>query len=517
MRRLTRLSSLDGQLLVTVVQQELELKLRLPAGHLRHLARQAIVRDSLVGRPRTERLRTVYFDTPDQRLAQQGMALRVRHVGRRRIQTLKVSVANGGGEAMQRHAEYSAPVRGDAPDLARLGEEGLPAGFRDGTIDDLAEVFRTEVTRRIYPLSIAGSEIELAVDRGEIIANDRQERVSEVELELKSGDEGELFEIARRLAEHLPLSVEHRTKADRGYALSIGQAPKPSAAKAICLDRGWTVRQGFVAVARNCLEQLYGNEIAVLAGDDPEAVHQLRVAVRRLRAAFTAFGPGLTGTALARFRADLRWLQRALGPARDWDVFLKETLAPLRQELPGDHGLGVLAAQASAARVAAHEAARIALRSQRYALFQLSFEHWLGQDSERKTGQALFDFACDTLRRRDRKLRKAARAIAGSSHAKLHAIRIAAKKYRYTVEFFRSLFGRKATRKYLRRLRAFQDSLGALNDAAVAKRLVASLVLDDRTVEATLAGWFAARIAAGVAGSRDYWDGVAAADRPWDN
>ncbi|MFO0998424.1 MAG: CYTH and CHAD domain-containing protein [Alphaproteobacteria bacterium] len=498
------------------MEQELELKLRLPAGHLRRLARQAIVRDSLTGRPRTERLKTVYFDTPDQRLAQQGMALRVRQIGRHRIQTLKVAQPNGtGGEAMQRHAEYSAPVRGHAPDLARLGEEGLPDALKDDGAGDLAEVFRTEVTRRVYPLSIDGSVIELAVDHGEIIAKGRQEPVSEVELELKSGDERSLFEVARRLAERLPLTIEHRTKADRGYALSVGRAPEPRFAGRIDLESDWTVRRGFVAVARNCLKQLYGNEIAVLAGDDAEAVHQLRVAVRRLRAAFTAFGPALTESAVSRFRSDLRWLQRELGPARDWDVFLKETLAPLRQELPSDQGLGALAARASAARVAAHEQARATLRSQRYALFQLRFEHWLGEGESE--GTSLLDFARETLARRDRRLKKAAREIAGASHEQLHAIRIAAKKCRYTGEFFRSLFGRKATRKYLRRLRRFQDSLGSLNDAAVAKRLVAGLDIEDRAVEAILSGWFAARIASDIALSRALWEKVAATDRPWDD
>jgi inorganic triphosphatase YgiF len=499
------------------VEQEVELKLRMPAGYLRRLARQPVIRDSVVGRPRTERLRTVYFDTPDQTLAQQGMALRVRQAGRHRIQTLKVDTNGNDGEAMQRHAEYSAPVRGDAPDLARLGEVGLPDGFKDGAAVALAEVFRTEVTRRTYPLSINGSMIELAVDQGEIIAKDRQEPVSEVELELKSGDERSLFDLARQLAERLPLTIEHRTKADRGYALYVGRTPQPCVATAIRLRDDWTVWQGFVAVARNCLKQLYGNEIAVLAGDDPEAIHQLRVAVRRLRAAFTAFGPVLTDSQVTEFREDLRWLQRSLGPARDWDVFITETLVPLRAELPGDEGLGKLAAQASAARVEAHEGARATLRSQRYALFQLRFEHWLGRTDGEAPTTPLVEFARDALRRRGRKLRKSAREIQDASHEKLHAIRIAAKKCRYMGEFFRSLYGRKATRKYLRRLRAFQDSLGALNDAAVAKRLVAGLALEDRSVEAILAGWFAARIAASVERGRDLWDGVAAADRPWDD
>jgi CHAD domain-containing protein len=323
--------------------------------------------------------------------------------------------------------------------------------------------------------------------------------------------------------------------------LFVGHTPQPSVAMDLRLEDDWTVWQGFVAVARNCLEQLYSNEVAVLASDDPEAIHQLRVAVRRLRAAFTAFGSALSGPEITQSRDDLRWLQRSLGPARDWDVFIRETLVPLRRELPGDHSLTALAAKASAAHAAALEGARTTLKSQRYALFQLRFEqwlratptesgttashpvsqlrfeHWLGTAGGDRSGDSLVDFARDTMRRRDLKLRRSARDIGTRSREKLHATRIFAKKCRYCAEFFRSLYGRKAMRKYLRRLRRFQDSLGALNDAVVATRLVADLALEDRSVEAILTGWYAARISAGVEQSCDLWEDFARADRPWDD
>ena len=500
------------------MEHELELKLRLPAEEAPRLVRQPAIRHALSGRPRTTRLLTVYYDTPDNMLARQGMALRVRHVGKRRLQTLKVALDGRDGEALQRHDEWTAPIRSDTPDLTRLGHPGLRDRLgRHAAAGRLREVFRTEFKRRTFPLATGGAHIELALDEGEIRAGPRGEEISEVELELKGGAPSAVFDLARRLVTALPMHVEHRTKAARGYALAEGRGPVPVVADALPLEAEWSVWRGFVAVARNCLRQLYANEVAVLAGSDAEAVHQLRVGVRRLRAAFSAFGRALPAAEVEALKPELRWLQQTLGPARDWDVFIAETLDPLRAATTAEGGLDALVAAALAARHEAYEQARATLRSQRYALFQIRLEQWLESEGAPQGDSTLGAFSVRALAKRDKKLLKGGERIATLSDARLHEVRILAKKARYNAEFFRSLYARKAAKRYVRALREVQDCLGALNDAAVAKGLVESLGVAERHALALMDGWFAARIAGGKGRIAGVWDEFRAAPRFWED
>ena len=498
------------------MEHELELKLRLSDEAASRLARQPAIKHALAGTPRTTRLLTVYYDTPDNLLARQGMALRVRHVGRRRIQTLKVAADGHDGEALQRHDEWSASIQGDLPDLTRLGHPRMRDRLaREGGLGGLREVFRTEIKRRTFPVTVGAAHIELALDGGWIRAGDSSERISEVELELKTGSPSAIFDLASRLVAELPMHVEHRTKAGRGYALAEGRGPQPAMAGALELDAEWSAWRGFVAIVRNCLEQLYANEVAVLAGSEVEAVHQLRVAVRRMRAAYSAFGRVLPAGALAPFKAELRWLQQTLGPARDWDVFIAETLAPLRAAI-GDHaGLAALAGAAEEARQAAYAQVRSTLGSQRYALFQMNLERWLGTDGAESGAMKLSTFGKRTLAKRDRKVLGTDRKIGELTDETLHDVRIAAKNARYNAEFFRSLFTRKATKRYIRALRDVQDCLGALNDAAVARVLLDAVDGADPGALSYVNGWFAARIVDGKRRIGDVWEEYRRAPRFW--
>ncbi|MFN0043977.1 MAG: CHAD domain-containing protein [Alphaproteobacteria bacterium] len=498
------------------MERELEMKLRLSDEAAARLARQPAVKHLLAGTPRTTRLLTVYYDTPDNFLALQGMALSVRHAGRRRIQTLKVAADGHDGEALQRHDEWSAPIQGDVPDLTRLGHPHLRDRLaREGCLGELREVFRAEIKRRIFPVTVGEARIELALDSGWIRAGDASEKISEVELELKAGAPSAIFDLASRLVAELPMHVEHRTKADRGYALAEGRRPQPVMAGTLELDAEWSAWRGFVVIVRNCLEQLYSNEVAILAGSEVEAVHQLRVAVRRMRAAFSAFGPVRPTGALAPFKAELRWLQQTLGPARDWDVFIIETLAPLRAEI-GDHaGLAALASAAEMARQAAYAQVRATLGSRRYALFQIGLERWLDTDGAQSDAMKLSTFGKRALAKRDRKILDSGRKVGELPDEQLHDVRIAAKKARYNAEFFRSLFTRKATKRYIRALRDVQGCLGALNDAAVAKALLDAVDGADPGALSYVKGWFAARIVDGKRRIGDVWEEYRRAPRFW--
>ena len=150
----------------------------------------------------------------------------------------------------------------------------------------------TEVTRTIFAIEpLPGTQIEAAVDEGEIRAvdKDRAEPVSEVELELKGGEAAALYDLAAQLLEIAPLRIQTRSKSERGYRLvECGDAAPPAVhAEPVILDPDMTVESALKKIGRSCLAQLLRNEPAVLSAQ-PEGVHQMRVAVRRLRSAISS-------------------------------------------------------------------------------------------------------------------------------------------------------------------------------------------------------------------------------------
>ena len=208
---------------------EIELKLSLQPDAMARLGRNPLLRSLVRRRPVTQRLTSVYFDTPDLKLAAQGMALRVRHVGDKRVQTLKAPVDATTG--LQVHREIEAEIAGDVPDLTRVDDERLRELLRvNGVALQLQAVFVTEFDRRIWPLQMFDSEIELALDSGEIRSGERRMALSEAELELKSGKPERLYELALGLHASIPFTLETRTKAARGYALYSDTRAEPQRA-----------------------------------------------------------------------------------------------------------------------------------------------------------------------------------------------------------------------------------------------------------------------------------------------
>jgi len=163
---------------------------------------------------------TTYFDTAGQTLRKAGFSLRVRHrlESGGYVQTVK-SVGNG---TLHRR-EWEWPVAGPRPDLARLAEvEALPTLSADG----LQPVFRTEVNRSRFVLApAAGTKLELALDEGAVVADNKSEPLSEMEIELKAGSEDVLFRVGLDFLTVAPLALLNESKAERGYSLLGGSGP----------------------------------------------------------------------------------------------------------------------------------------------------------------------------------------------------------------------------------------------------------------------------------------------------
>jgi len=505
----------------TRVTEEVEIKLRLSPEGAGKVKRSAALRSLARGRGRTRRLLSVYFDTPRYELRAAGAALRIRHLGKRRIQTIKLPIS--GQTGLQTLRQIESDVRSDVPDLTQISDEDVKTWLQaQGVAGALASVFTTELKRTVWPIVLHESEIEVALDLGEVRAGERRLPISEVELELKSGTPGRLVEAALMLHREIPIAWEYDTKAARGYRLALDQPPQPERARPIAISPDMPGRLAFVAIAQSCLRHIRANEGCARLGQDSEGVHQLRVGVRRLRALVGAYRREIAvefGNYLAR---ELDWLQTQFGAARDWDVFITESLERLHARLPGDPAVSAMLRAAAALRDESYVALRATFDEPRYTELLLRLELALTAGSwspVAEGGGALPDrpvaeFAASVLGKRYKKLRAIGGKRADLPEQDLHRLRIAGKKLRYTAEFFRSLYAKKSAAKFIAALSDVQDHLGSLNDAMVSQQLLLSLegriangndIAAARHASGMILGWQAARIDQDLAELPSIW------------
>ena len=471
---------------------ELELKLVVDdPSQLDALLRSSPVEAVASGVEHTERLRSVYFDTPDHVLARNHTAIRVRFAGTRRIQTVKTRMQSGSGHA---RGEWEANLANGQLDLTAV-PEGAVRTLLDGVADRLTEVFETEFDRTTRRLRLSPeTEVELAIDRGEVRSDARSAPIREAELELKSGDAAALFDFARRLHETVPFRLEQKSKAARGYALHSAAPPAPADAEEVALAPDLTTGQAFLTIAAGCARHLAANEACARAGVHARGVHQMRVATRRLSSAITLLRDFLPDEWTVELTRELRWLTGELADAREWDVFLAETLPPLRKAVD-DARFDGLAAACGTARERAYERVRAALRAERYTQLLLALGGALERPLAAQT--PVLDVARDLLNARQAKLRKAAKKAAGRDAEWLHRLRIRFKKLRYATEFLGSLFGQpRRRRRLIDAAKALQDALGRLNDMTTTPALLATLPDDAAHAfgRGAIAGWQAARV-----------------------
>ena len=292
------------------------------------------------GGERAQRLRSTYFDTGDFRLRRRGFTLRIREDGERLVQTLK-SERPGEAGAVLRRNEWSRPVEAPVPSLPVASDPAVRDAVGPLGSAELAPAFSTDVMRRTATVEVDAADhgkalVELALDSGEITAHGRRDRVAELELELIEGPASALYELAMTLHASAPLRIQTASKAKRGYVLAGGEGYPGHKAPTLALQPGISVDEAVDAIFRACAAHCAANHDAVLDSRDPEGVHQFRVALRRLRSALVAFKSVLPADDAAWLEGEASELIDLLGPARDWDVFITETLAAVRAARPDD-------------------------------------------------------------------------------------------------------------------------------------------------------------------------------------
>lgn len=420
---------------------------------------------------RARRLYSTYFDTPDHALLDAGYSLRVRKVGEQRIQTVKADQGTAAGLFARR--EWERPVAGKTPVLDE-GSGPLIEELGAEITGQIAPVFATDVTRRSHVISRDGATVECAIDSGRIRSGGNAERLCEVELELQDGSARPLFDLARGLNEAVPVRIGVQSKSERGYALAAGERPGAYKAEPVALDAGGDAGVTFQTIANACIRQYRLNETALLATGGVEPLHQARVALRRLRTAFSLFRPLFADDERAALlQAELRWLARELGTVRNIDVLVPRFEGQARDRLVE-------------ARARAFDHVRQEVDSARTRLLMIDLAEWLALGAWRTHPvdpdafhRAAPDLAADILDARRRRFKRRSKDLARLPDAGRHAARIEAKKLRYAAEFFASLYpGDKAGRRraaMLEALEALQDHLGELNDRTIARRVLEEL------------------------------------------
>lgn len=439
--------------------REVELKLEIDPEQAGKLTTNGLQ----LGPPRIERQVSVYYDTPKGKLRRQGVMLRVRQHDEGWVQTIKRA---DGGAGMFDRGEWESPVQGLQPDLQAIADSPLNELIKPRQFRHLIPLFRTDVERTSWALHEGGGTIELVYDAGRIEAGEASEPIHELELELKEGEVGDLFAAARKVARRIPAKLGVQSKGERGFALAQGKGGVPTKATQVDLPGDATVGDGFAAIVTACLKHFRLNEPLFIEQRDAEALHQLRVSIRRLRTSLWLFKPVVQGDEFERLSDELRALTRELGAARNIDVILASmaTADPARAQLEKD-------------RRQLYDKILRKLGTARFRGFLLATLCWIYTGEWRhapKAGKPLMPFARKRLDRLWQRIEERGKELRQLSEEQRHHLRIDAKKMRYAMEFVSVPSGAdgKAQRDFIAAAEGVQDTLGYLNDLATRRAML---------------------------------------------
>ena len=444
--------------------REIELKLELEPGDA------ATVRANPdAANAQTVPQHTVYYDSPRATLQKHGFTLRVRNVGDRFTQTVKPLTGDAGLIARE---EFERPVRSIEPDLRALSGTPLESLVKKGELKELQPILRSLVERTSWISDVAGSRIQTDLDQGELSAGGRLQTFNELELELLSGEPECLFLAAKTIAERVPVRIGVLSKAERGARLNSSAFERVTKAAPIHIVCGKSVAEAFSVMVHACLKHYRLNEPLVLDTRKKEALHQCRVAMRRLRSAFTLFKSAIADVEYQYLRHELRWFTGQLGDARNFDVYLERDLS--------DSERSTVTAQ----RERAYDEVIAAMNSLRFQTMMIellswtAFGHWRSGKQARK---AVEDYAGGRLDRLWHSIAGAGHHVDNLDEHTRHRLRIKVKKMRYAIEFLRGLYpdSARSEKRFADTVEELQESLGKLNDIATAKMLTVVPDKDD--------------------------------------
>lgn len=464
---------------------EIELKFVLDEDGMRRLKTRLKALELNESTARTRTLRSIYYDTADHSLRKAGTALRLRRDGRRWVQTVKAGTTINGG--LLRAQEVETPAPGGRLDLTKIPVLAVRAELEKAIAGaELTPVCETLMKRMTSELTLAsGARVELALDTGEIIAGELKEPFREAELELKEGDVDSLYDLTQLMFPEGGLHLSTMSKSARGYMLAetgkVQTDHLPRNARPVPLSAGMTSEIAARDVLRECFEQISANVDVVLFTDAPEGPHQLRIGLRRLRAAFGMFKPVIGHPEMFRLNEEAKYIGARVGALRDLDVVITDIIDPEHEEHPHEHGFNALRSAIESRRETVRAELRDFLRSEQAQKFQIDLarfietRRWLAPEDFEQTArlaQPIKDLSCKALNKRWKSCVKHARGIDHLTIDERHELRKELKKLRYTIEFLGPLYSTKKVTNFVRKMKKMQNIFGDLNDLAMAEELL---------------------------------------------
>ena len=480
------------------LNHEVELKLALPTTDPLTLARRLAQTPVLARRkPSVQQLHNVYFDTPEQFLHQERVALRLRRLGSAAqpqwVQTLKTGGRSD--SALSQRGEWESAVAGAQLDWPALQATPWAAQDPKGALfKTLAPRFTTDFERTCWLVRRRdGSQVEVVLDLGQVLTDGKSSPICELELELKAGPVSALFDVARQISQSVAVLPASQSKAERGYALALHTQAQAQCA----LPPKLAPKQALAQAAQQVLCEMFGqftaNLNALCSADAPELVHQARVGWRRFKSALHLFRPVLVAQALPSLEP-LQALLSCLGALRDLDVAQAETLPPLAALYTAGDARREQTWQAMNQSLA--QAGELQRKAVRYALQEpsvgsclLAITQWLETLTLTDGPQAAVLPPKESLkqwaRQRVVRLHAQLQQAQAEAHdpASWHQVRIRAKRLRYGMEALNLLLPKRQRRHWYALAHGWQTSLGAAQDRGQALVLLARLEVDRGLVE----------------------------------
>ncbi|MDD7911787.1 CYTH and CHAD domain-containing protein [Pseudovibrio exalbescens] len=520
---------------------EVELKLSVSSENLAKALARADCADFSVEDEKTKKLVSIYFDTPDKRLKKASTTLRIRNTGSGLVQTLKVGTGLTRGLSNTR--EFEVPTENTEPDLALIEDESVRASVAEllnGS--EIVARFETRIDRvaRDFVRGPA-TEIEVAFDNGKAVAKSIEQEICEIELELKSGPVEELYILAGQILGDIPFNFSKQSKAEIGHALAdcleadeeLSWSIEATTAGKIALGQSETAEDALVSILSSCLTQIAGNRASLIQhanNDRIEFTHQMRVGLRRFRSALKVYESLIGSTALSEMGREAQRLATYLGNLRDLDVMATDIIGPLDDLRPEGIEFTDLLKALDSARDAVREDVIKQLETERanHLILQLArfiqTREWrqsLNTEILEALDMPAREFANYAIQKRWKACAKRAKHLEKLTIEERHDLRKALKKFRYCIEFFKSLYDKEQTAVFIKSLKQLQDVFGYLNDVAMTDRLVAMDLPAAETKHPLLpaigfvAGWHKARADHAWEDAQDRWKELKETPRFW--
>lgn len=337
-------------------------------------------------------------------------------------------------------------------------------------MDELRPLFTTEFKRTEYVLGNGTWEVALTLDRGAVFTGDGKAPICEVELELLRGRSCPPVRDRPHPARNGPHAAQHPIQVRSRLRPCRRAWPVPMKAPEVPVTADMPLAEAIQTVGRACQRHLLRNEAHLRELHDPEAVHQMRIALRRLRSALSVFNSVVSGPETEALTAELKWLTDELGPARDTDVFIAEILDPILAVHPDENGLAALATRFEHRKATHYRRALAAIDDRRYTALMLQIGAWIEGGAwlrpddpamQAQIARPCGGFAAETLDIRHKKVLKRGKRFSVQDVCQRHRLRVQIKKLRYASEFFSDVWGKgKPVKAYVRALKALPRRSG---------------------------------------------------------